>query len=342
MNDELNTGNFKEVDSDRHFQILSSYLSSRGYHTNSHGRTPNPLYEVINEEFPEVDYVVPVLMKHFYESTLVSGENNMKAMPQFIGPGYFNLFPAHFIEGDKTNVLADKNEVVISEQMATGLFQSTKEAMGQTVTFKNKDGFDGTYVVSGVFERPRNSLAQFDVLFSYKLFRDRKSDLMNWYNGGTQVHFAGVAIAISCLGLLALTAFSTQRRFKEIAIRKVLGSTRLGIINLLSREFILLVVLAILVALPVGYYLMQSWLDSFAYRINLSPMYFILASLLMLLMAWFTVVVQAACSSKVNVSESLRGEVASIMAVLASRTKPVGPKAGNLPSDSRACHAHYF
>ncbi len=121
-------------------------------------------------------------------------------------------------------------------------------------------------------------------------------------------YFAGIAIAVSCLGLLALTAYTTQRRFKEIAIRKVLGSTRLGIINLLSKEFILPVILAILVALPVGYYLMQSWLDSFAYRINVSPMYFILASLLMLLMAWLTVVLQAAGSSRINVAESLRGE----------------------------------
>ncbi|MCE7995486.1 MAG: hypothetical protein HEP71_26140 [Roseivirga sp.] len=76
----------------------------------------------------------------------------------------------------------------------------------------------------------------------------------------------------------------------------------------LSKEFVLLVILAILVALPVGYYLMQSWLDSFAYRINLGPEYFIIASLLIFIMAWFTVVIQTAHSSKLNIPDSLRGE----------------------------------
>ena len=750
VNEELNMGKFNEKDSGRHYQLLSSYPTSGGYHTNANGSTPNPLCDAMNEEFPEVAYAVPVISKHFHEGVLASGETQVKAMPQYVGPGYFNVFPAKFIEGEKNHVLSDKKEVVISEQMAMSLFASAKAAMGKTVSFKNNKGFDGTHVVTGVFEQPRNGLTQFDVIFSYELFRDR--GLMNWYNGGTQVHlvmnpgvdmdhfnekikwfmatkinnskemlfaqrhserylygnyengqpvggriayvrlfslialfvlaiacinymnfstakaarrvkeigvkkaigaqrknlvlqhfgesllmsllslvvalalvllllpkfnevikaeqvleltpnvimgflvitlitgllsgiypalhlsgfrtvvalkgkmsggsgalwfrkglvifqfgisvilvvsvlviykqieyiqtadlgykkdhivtfakegklkkdfeaflsevkkvpgvvnasqmkgilpgridyeqgfgwegmneeedwkvrfyqirggydliellgiqvkegrtfsrdyatdkdamilnqaaidvikyenpvgapfygnrrmhqiigvvedfhyqsfrekvgpfvfslsddgdhflvkmqagteratmervqelyeafnpgyavdfkfmdenyqavyaaeeritvlsryFAGVAIAISCLGLLALTAFSTQRRFKEIAIRKVLGSTRLGIINLLSKEFIPLVMLAIVVALPVGYYLMQNWLDSFVYRVSLSPAYFIGASLFMLTLAWLTVVAQTARSSKVNVSESLRGE----------------------------------
>ena len=119
-------------------------------------------------------------------------------------------------------------------------------------------------------------------------------------------YFAAVAIGISCLGLLALTAFSTQRRFKEVAIRKVLGSSSLGIIRLLSREFIILIFLSILIALPVGYYLMQIWLQDFAYRIDLKPVFFILAGGITLAIAWFTIVTQTAKSSRVNVSESLR------------------------------------
>ena len=121
-------------------------------------------------------------------------------------------------------------------------------------------------------------------------------------------YFATIAIAISCLGLLALTAFSTQRRFKEIAVRKVLGSSGFGIVGLLSREFIILVLIAIVVALPVGYLIMKSWLDGFAYRINLSPVYFALAGLLMLSIAWLTVMAQTAKSAQVKVTESLRGE----------------------------------
>lgn len=121
-------------------------------------------------------------------------------------------------------------------------------------------------------------------------------------------YFSGIAITISCLGLLALTAFSTQRRFKEIAIRKVLGSSSLGIMRLLSKEFIVLVLLAILIAVPVGFYLMKNWLDGFAYRIDLKPIYFVLAGFAMLGMAWLTIMSQTAKSAHVNVTESLRSE----------------------------------
>ena len=119
-------------------------------------------------------------------------------------------------------------------------------------------------------------------------------------------YFSAVAITISCLGLLALTAFSTQRRFKEIAIRKVLGSSHLNIMGLLSREFMVLVILAIVFAAPIGYYLMKSWLEGFAYRIELEPTYILLACGLMLLIALLTIMSQIINSAKVNVTENLK------------------------------------
>ncbi len=121
-------------------------------------------------------------------------------------------------------------------------------------------------------------------------------------------YFATVAVAISCLGLLALTAFSTQRRFKEIAIRKVLGSSNSGIVQMLSKEFLILVIIAISTALPIGYYLMKNWLDSFAFRIDLQPFYFVFAGAIMLIVAWLTIVAQTAKSVNINVTESLRSE----------------------------------
>ena len=121
-------------------------------------------------------------------------------------------------------------------------------------------------------------------------------------------YFSGIAITISCLGLLALTAFSTQRRFKEIAIRKVLGSSSGGIMRLLSKEFTVLVLLAVLIAVPIGFYIMKNWLDGFAYRISLEPLYFVLSGLLMLIIAWLTIMSQTAKSANVNVTESLRSE----------------------------------
>jgi len=121
-------------------------------------------------------------------------------------------------------------------------------------------------------------------------------------------YFSAIAISISCLGLLALTAFSTQRRFKEIAIRKVLGSSHFGIIRSLSNHFLGLILLAIIIGLPIGYYLMQHWLEGFVYRIDLKPALFILSGVFMLLVAWLTIMTQTAKSAKINVIESLRSE----------------------------------
>ncbi|NQZ75527.1 MAG: FtsX-like permease family protein, partial [Ekhidna sp.] len=121
-------------------------------------------------------------------------------------------------------------------------------------------------------------------------------------------YFSAIAITISCLGLLALTAFSTQRRFKEIAIRKVLGSTNLNIMQLLSKEYILLVLLAILIAVPISFYLMKSWLEGFAYRIELQLIYFVLSSLLILFIASVTIMGQITNAARVNVTESLKSE----------------------------------
>ncbi|MGB8320116.1 MAG: ABC transporter permease [Ignavibacteriaceae bacterium] len=121
-------------------------------------------------------------------------------------------------------------------------------------------------------------------------------------------YFAGLAIMISCLGLLGLAAFTAQRRIKEIGIRKVLGSSEFGIIYLLSKDFSKLVLISILIALPLSYLLIKNWLDSFAYRISLSPWYFLSAGIITLLIAWLTVGTQALKAARSNPSQCLRDE----------------------------------
>lgn len=120
--------------------------------------------------------------------------------------------------------------------------------------------------------------------------------------------FAGAAIIISCLGLFGLAAFTAERRSKEIGIRKALGATTAGIVQLLSGEFNRMVGLAILLAMPVSYYLIKSWLDGFAYKIDLNIWYFAGAGLAALLIAWLTVGLQTLKAARVNPSQSLRSE----------------------------------
>ena len=116
------------------------------------------------------------------------------------------------------------------------------------------------------------------------------------------------AIFIACLGAFGLTALAVSRRTKEIGIRKVLGATIPNIINLLSREFILLIALANIIAWPVAYWAMTQWLANFAYRINLGIGTFLLGGLLTLIVVIATVSTQALKAAKMNPVDTLRYE----------------------------------
>ncbi|MGI4737061.1 MAG: FtsX-like permease family protein [Janthinobacterium lividum] len=121
-------------------------------------------------------------------------------------------------------------------------------------------------------------------------------------------YFAGLAILISALGLLGLAAFTAERRRKEIGIRKALGASELGIVWLLTSSLTWLVVVAIALALPLSYLLMQRWLEGFAYRVAWQWWYFAAAGLGALLVAWLTVSVQAWRAARRNPVLSLRAE----------------------------------
>ncbi len=121
-------------------------------------------------------------------------------------------------------------------------------------------------------------------------------------------YFAGFAILISCLGLLGLVAFSAERRMKEIGIRKILGSGNSRIVYMLSRDFTSMVVAAIVIALPVSYYITRSWLDGFAYPIQLEWWFFAGAGGTALLVAWLTVGFQTLKAAAVKPVKCLRDE----------------------------------
>lgn len=121
-------------------------------------------------------------------------------------------------------------------------------------------------------------------------------------------YFAGLAILISALGLLGLAAFTAERRRKEIGIRKALGASELGIVWLLTSSLTGLVVVAIALALPLSYLLMQRWLEGFAYRVAWQWWYFAAAGTGALLVAWLTVSVQAWRAARRHPVLSLRAE----------------------------------
>ncbi|MEP7257212.1 MAG: ABC transporter permease [Flavitalea sp.] len=120
--------------------------------------------------------------------------------------------------------------------------------------------------------------------------------------------FAGLAIFVACLGLFGLATFMAQKRVKEIGIRKVLGANVRGIVTLLSKDFLKLVVIAFVVAAPVAWFIMNKWLQDFAYRISISWWIFGLAGLVTVGVTLITVSIQSIKSALTNPVKSLKME----------------------------------
>jgi putative ABC transport system permease protein len=126
--------------------------------------------------------------------------------------------------------------------------------------------------------------------------------------GSISLSFSLLAIFIACLGLFGLTAYAAEQRTREIGIRKVLGASIGGIIRLLSRDFLGLVVVAMLIAFPLSWFVMQRWLQDFAYRISIGWESFAVAAVLAIGIALLTVSFQAVKAALANPVKSLRSE----------------------------------
>jgi len=147
-------------------------------------------------------------------------------------------------------------------------------------------------------------------LFNYEFLDDH---IAAWYRQEQKEYtafklFSGIAILIGCLGLYGLVAFAAAQRIKEVGIRKVLGASLGDIILLFSKEFVLLIVIAFLIAAPVAYYIMHSWLESFAYQVNIGAGIFIVAIISSFLIAAITIAYQAIRAAIANPVKSLRTE----------------------------------
>lgn len=121
-------------------------------------------------------------------------------------------------------------------------------------------------------------------------------------------YFTVIAILICCLGLFGLATFSAEQRTKEIGIRKVLGASVGGIVALLSKDFIKLVIVSIIIASPIAWYVMNKWLQDFAYRTNIGWLVFAIAAALALVIALLTISFQAIRAGVANPVKSLRTE----------------------------------
>jgi putative ABC transport system permease protein len=121
-------------------------------------------------------------------------------------------------------------------------------------------------------------------------------------------YFSFISILIACLGLFGLVSISAEQKTKEIGIRKTLGASTINVVLILSKDFLIMVVLANIIAWPVAYYFMNKWLEDFAYRIDISLWTFVIAGGIALLIALATVSYQSIKTASANPVESLKYE----------------------------------
>ena len=200
-------------------------------------------------------------------------------------------------------------------------FESLHQRIIPLVLFESRadDGSDYNNISIKTYGNVSGALAQIEktwkkylpeIPYEYKFLDDRYAKLYESENRQSSIFtiFSCIAIFIACLGLFGLSAFTITQRVKEIGVRKVLGASTGSIVKLISKDFLLLVVIAAVIAFPVAWYAMDHWLQDFAYRINIDWWVFVLAGIIALVIAFVTISFQAIKAAIVNPIKSLRTE----------------------------------
>lgn len=197
-------------------------------------------------------------------------------------------------------------------------FRSLHDAIEPLILYQNPDWSSVFYVKTQPGQTPdaiASAQAVFEKFNPGKVFKynflDETYD--NLYKTEARVGtlfnlFAGLAVLISCLGLLGLATFAAQHRTKEIGIRKVLGASVVSVVGLLTKDFLILVVLSFAIASPLAWWAMHHWLQDFAYRIDMAWWMFAAAGVGALLLAFLTVGFQGVRAALANPVKALRSE----------------------------------
>ena len=185
IENELSIDTFNENDS-RLYQVMRNEPTHSTVKTEEY--TPGLLARAIASEIPEAEHAVAVVPPStVYRGVLSAGNAHTYAMPQFVDKDYFNVFSCTFIQGNQRAALSDKRAVSISEGMALKLFHTTKNVIGKILRFEN-EYFNGRYMVSGIFIPQPDVSRQFDILFSYELYLEKRPEIREWANGGPSTY----------------------------------------------------------------------------------------------------------------------------------------------------------
>ena len=208
-------------------------------------------------------------------------------------------------------VVKDFNMFSLREQVEPSVL-TTQRGNYRTMAIKLSTQQGGTEAISQLLKHVETAwTATFpEFVFQYEFLDET---LANFYKSEERMYLlfqllAGIAIFIGCLGLYGVVAFMAESRTKEVGIRKVLGASMVHIVGLFSIDFVKLVVIALVIASPIAWYVMQKWLADFAYKIDISWWMFALAGLLAVSIALLTVSFQSIKAALMNPVKSLRSE----------------------------------
>jgi putative ABC transport system permease protein len=216
-------------------------------------------------------------------------------------------------QGEKTGfqiigVVEDYHQLTLKEKITPTLFRMAEEGRSLDYAIVNIDTKNINDVIASI-ETKWNELIS-DAPFEYSFLKD---NIQEQYNEDRKVSaiitgFTMIAMIISCLGLYGLSSYMAERRVKEIGVRKVLGASVSQIVSLMSREFVKLILIAIIIAVPLSWYAMSQWLQDFAYRVDINIIVFLYAGIGAITIALLTVGFESIKAATGNPVNSLRTE----------------------------------
>lgn len=259
---------------------------------------------------------------------------------------YLDLFDIKLTDGNKFNTSSTGNEVIINETAVKKMemeeplgkfiwlgdvrytiigvvkdfhFHKLKDEILPVFIYKNKDWWmkrifvklePGNHfkIVDNIVDLINKSTPGFPASYIFldqevDRYYDEEKRLSALINAATFL-----SIVISCIGLFSLTAFTIRRKRKEIGVRKAFGATATSVLFMLQMDFGKLVLLASVIALPAGYYIIKQWLHSYAYHVELNPFYFLTTVLLIVIIAVLTLVFHTLRAANLNPAQSLKYE----------------------------------
>jgi putative ABC transport system permease protein len=262
-----------------------------------------------------------------------------------VGDEFFETMNIHMAAGRSfSKAFADSSSVIFNETAIRTM--GLKNPIGKIVSLWGKKkqivGVVKDYHFKSLYDKISPAFLEYNPNSDYSLIRIKAGNeeqtiagiktLFNKFNNGLEFnysfldddynklyaseqrvavlskYFACIAVIISCLGLFGLAAFTAQKRQKEIGIRKVIGASVSNVVAMLSKDFLMLVLIALCIAFPASWWLMNNWLQGFAYRIHISPLVFVVSGFSVVLITLITISFQSIKAAVANPVESLRTE----------------------------------